>query len=261
MRRLSRVACRATDKDGFMEFLNVAFLAALLQIMVVNVVLSGDNAVVIALAARNLPTHHQKQAILWGSGGAIVLRVLLTFVAVQLLKVPCLQALGGLLLVWIAIQLLVDGDEEDGEHHAHAGLMGAVKTILVADVVMSLDNTLAIAGIAKGDWTLLVVGLGLSIPLIVLGSTVIMKVMDRFPVVVYIGAALIAWTAGEMIDSDAAIQPWLPVLLHDSLYLPLLLTLAVVGYGWWYNFRVGRSAEAVLRADLRAAQRLEDQID
>jgi len=244
-----------------MELLNASFFAALAQIMLINVVLSGDNAVVIALAARNLPAQHQRQAILWGSGGAIVLRVLLTIVAVQLLKIPFLQALGGLLLVWIAIQLLVEKDEDEGAHHAHAGLMGAVKTILIADVVMSLDNTLAIAGVAKGDWTLLIVGLGLSIPLIVVGSTLIMKIMDRFPIVVYIGAALIAWTAGEMMDSDAAVLPFLPQVVHGTVVLPLLLTVAVVGYGWWYNLRAGRTASAVLQADRHAVERLEDQID
>jgi YjbE family integral membrane protein len=244
-----------------MEFINASFFAALMQIMLVNVVLSGDNAVVIALAARNLPAHYQRKAILWGSGGAIVLRVLLTIVAVQLLKIPYLQALGGLLLVWIAIQLLVEKDQDEGDHHAHAGLMGAVKTILIADVVMSLDNTLAIAGVAKGDWTLLIVGLGLSIPLIVLGSTLIMKIMDRFPIVVYIGAALIAWTAGEMIDSDAAVQTFLPPIFHDTLYLPLLLTLAVLGLGGWCNARAGRSAHDVLQADVHAAERLQDRID
>jgi YjbE family integral membrane protein len=245
----------------FVLVLNASFFASLLQIMLVNIVLSGDNAVVIALAARNLPPQHQKQAIVWGSGGAIVLRVLLTIVAVQLLKVPFLQAVGGLLLVWIAVQLLVEEDEAGGEHHAHEGLMGAVKTILVADVVMSLDNTLAIAGVAKGDWTLLVAGLGLSIPLIVVGSTVIMRVMDRFPVVVYAGAALIAWTAGEMIDSDQAVQPWLPHALHGIPWLALLLTFGVVGYGWWYNARSGRGAKAVLLADVHAAQRIEDRVD
>jgi YjbE family integral membrane protein len=244
-----------------MDFLNASFVAALLQIMLVNVVLSGDNAVVIALAARNLPAQHQRQAILWGSGGAIVLRVLLTVVAVQLLKIPFLQALGGLLLVWIALQLLVQGDEDAGAHHAHTSLAAAVKTILLADVVMSLDNTLAIAGVAKGNWTLLIVGLGLSIPLIVAGSTVIMKTMDRFPIVVYLGAALIAWTAGEMVDSDAAVQSFLPALFHDTVWLPLLLTVAVTGGGWWYNVQRGRGAQAVLQSDENAAQRLEDRID
>lgn len=244
-----------------MEILSASFFAALLQIMLVNVVLSGDNAVVIALAARNLPAQLQNQAILWGSGGAIVLRVLLTIIAVQLLQIPYLQALGGLLLVWIAVQLLVEKDEEDGAHHAHGDLLGAVKTILIADVVMSLDNTLAIAGVAKGNWTLLIVGLALSIPLIVVGSTVIMKMMDRFPVVVYIGAALIAWTAGEMIDSDQAIQPHLPGIFHSTPYLAMLLTVGVIGYGWWSNYRQGRSAHDVLEADKHAAQRMEDTID
>jgi YjbE family integral membrane protein len=243
------------------ELLTPAFFTALLQIMLVNVVLSGDNAVVIALAARNLPAHLRKQAIVWGSGGAIVLRVLLTIVAVQLLKIPYLQALGGLLLVWIAVELLVAGDETDAAHHAQSSLAGAVKTILVADVVMSLDNTLAIAGVAKGDWTLLIVGLGLSIPLIVVGSTVIMKIMDRFPVVVYAGAALIAWTAGEMFDSDAAVRPHLPPIFHDTIWLPALLTLAVLAYGGWHNARAGRSTKDVVQSDLQAAQRMEDRID
>jgi len=229
--------------------------------MLVNVVLSGDNAVVIALAARNLPARHQRQAVLWGSGGAIVLRVLLTIVAVQLLKIPYLQALGGLLLVWIALQLLVEEEQDDASQPVHHSLLGAVKTILIADVVMSLDNTLAIAGVAKGDWTLLIVGLGLSIPLIVLGSTLIMKVMDRFPIVVYLGAALIAWTAGEMIDSDAAVQPFLPSVLHAGPLLPALLTLGVVGFGTWHNRHAGRNAQSVLHADVQAAQRLDDQIE
>lgn len=244
-----------------MEILSASFFAALLQIMLVNIVLSGDNAVVIALAARNLPPQHQKKAILWGSGGAIVLRIFLTIIAVQLLQIPYLQALGGLLLVWIAVQLLVENDEEDGEHHAHSNLWGAVKTILIADVVMSLDNTLAIAGVAKGNWTLLIVGLALSIPLIVVGSTVIMKLMDRFPIVVYIGAALIAWTAGEMIDSDKAVEPFMPAVFHGTPYLPILLTVGVIGFGWLSNYRQGRTAQDVLLADKHAAQRIEDRID
>jgi YjbE family integral membrane protein len=244
-----------------MDIFSASFLAALLQIMVVNIVLSGDNAVVIALAARNLPPRHRKLAILWGSAGAIVLRVLLTVVAVQMLKIPLLQAAGAVLLVWIAIQLLVEDDADASAHHAHDNLLGAVKTILIADVVMSLDNTLAIAGVAKGNWTLLIVGLVLSIPLIVLGSTLIMKFMDRFPIVVYIGAGLIAWTAGEMFDSDAMVEPHLPLLFRGTMVLPLLLTVAVVGGGWWYNRRHGRSARAVLAADVHAAERLEDRIE
>jgi YjbE family integral membrane protein len=242
--------------------MTVEFWMLLAQIMMVNIVLSGDNAVVIALAARGLPQHQQKTAILWGSGGAVVLRVILTLVAVALLKVPFLQFVGGLMLVWIAYQLLVENDEPEGtEHHGHGNLMSAVKTILVADVVMSLDNTLAIAGVAKGNYTLLGLGLALSIPLVVFGSTIIMKAMDRFPVLVYIGAGLIAYTAGEMIDSDEKILPYLPDVLHKTPYLPIALTVLVVGYGWWYNKRKGRTSLDVLVAGEHAAQRLEDKID
>ena len=237
------------------------FLAGLLQIIMVNIVLSGDNAVVIALAARSLPAKQQKLAILWGSGGALVLRVILTVAAVFLLKIPLLQFAGALLLIWIAVQLLIEEDESDGPHHAHDNLLGAVKTILVADVVMSLDNTLAIAGVAKGDWALLILGLVLSVPLIVFGSTLIMKMIERFPVIVYIGGGLIAHTAGEMIDSDAAVQPWLPHVFHGTPYLGILLVAGVIAYGWWYNAAKGRTAEDVLLADEHAAERLEDEID
>ena len=237
------------------------FLAGLLQIIMVNIVLSGDNAVVIALAARSLPAKQQKLAILWGSGGALVLRVILTVAAVFLLKIPLLQFAGALLLIWIAVQLLIEEDESDGPHHAHDNLLGAVKTILVADVVMSLDNTLAIAGVAKGDWALLILGLVLSVPLIVFGSTLIMKMIERFPVIVYIGGGLIAHTAGEMIDSDAAVQPWLPHVFHGTPYLGILLAAGVIAYGWWHNAAKGRTAEDVLLADEHAAERLEDEID
>ncbi|MEY2852975.1 MAG: hypothetical protein RL030_107 [Pseudomonadota bacterium] len=244
-----------------MDIFNGHFLGALLEIVLINIVLSGDNAVVIALAARNLAPRHRKLAILWGSISAIVLRVALTIIAVQLLRIPFLQFVGALLLIWIAVKLLIEIDDPDQAHHAHGDLFGAVKTILIADVVMSLDNTLAIAGVAKGNVTLLIIGLMLSIPLIVLGSTLIMKVMDRYPVVVYVGAGLIAWTAGEMIDSDAAVRPWLPHVFHDAYWLPLGITAVVIGYGWWSNQRAGRKARDVLAADLHAAERIEDRID
>ena len=237
------------------------FWMKLMEIMMVNIVLSGDNAVVIAMAARSLPGHQQKTAILWGSGGAVVLRVILTVIAVALLKIPFLQCIGGLLLIWIAWQLLVEQDDEQGAEHQLAGnLRNAIKTILVADVVMSLDNTLAIAGVAEGNYTLLGLGLALSIPLVVFGSAIIMKMMDRFPVIVYFGSGLIAYTAGEMIDNDKAFQPYLPQVLHGTPYLAIALTVAVVGYGWWFNTRTGRSAHDVLLADEHAAQRMEDKI-
>jgi len=243
-----------------MEIFTAHFLTALLQVVLVNIVLSGDNAVVIALAARNLQPRHRKLAILWGSLGAIVLRVVLTVVAVRLLQIPFLQFVGALLLVWIAVKLLIE--DNDAEHmEAHTNLFGAIRTILIADVVMSLDNTLAIAGVAQGNAMLLIIGLVLSIPLIVLGSTLIMKIMERFPVVVYLGAALIAWTAGEMIDSDPAVKPYLPHVFHDTYWMPLGITVVVIGFGWWLNLRKGRKARDVLKSQVNAAQRLEDRID
>ncbi len=243
--------------------MSMEFWVALAQIMMVNIVLSGDNAVVIALAARGLPEKQQKTAVLWGSGGAVVLRIALTVIAVALLKIPYLQAAGGLLLVWIAYQLLTEEEEAHDESAQQSGssLMSAVKTILIADVVMSLDNTLAIAGVANGDWTLLIIGLALSIPLVVFGSTIIMKLMDRFPVIVYIGAGLIAYTAGEMIEADKALQPYLPHFLHGAPYLAIALAVAVVGYGWWYNNRKGRTAHDVLEADERIAENLTESLE
>jgi len=241
--------------------MSIEYWLALAEIMMVNIVLSGDNAVVIALAARNLPAKQQRMAVLWGCGGAIVLRILLTIVAVALLQIPFLQFFGALLLIWIAIKLLIEEDEGEGHHHAHDSMFGAVKTILIADIVMSLDNTLAIAGVAKGNWSLLITGLILSIPLIVFGSTIIMKMIDRFPIIVYLGAGLIAYTAGEMVDSDKAVQPFLPHIFHGTPYLGMLLTVGVIGYGWWYNRIKGRTAKDVLVADVHAAERLEDVID
>ena len=243
--------------------MTLEFWLAMLRIVIVNVVLSGDNAVVIALAARGLPLSQRKTAILWGSGGAVVLRVLLTLVAVTLLNIPLLKGVGGLLLLWIAYQLLAEDDEPAGTgHHRHGNLVSAIKTILIADVVMSLDNTLAIAAIANNNQLLIGAGLALSIPLVVFGSTLIMKLMERFPVIVYIGAALIAYTAGEMMVSDSWLRPHLPQVILDMPWLPAgALTAAVIAAGAWRNHRKGRSAREVLIADEHAAQRLEDKID
>ena len=249
-------------KDIAMETIDLTFFAALLKIMMVNIVLSGDNAVVIAMAARGLPVTQQKAAILWGSGGAVVLRILLTLVAVALLKVPFLQFVGGLLLIWIAYQLLIEEDTAVGEDpNGKHGLITAVKTILIADVVMSLDNTLAIAGVANGNYTLLGLGLALSIPLVIFGSALIMKAMDRLPFLVYLGAGLIAYTAGEMIEGVMALQPYMPHFLHSMPYLSILITLGVVGVGYLYNLRFGRSAHDVLVADEHAAERMSNKLD
>lgn len=189
-----------------MELTSAAFWAALGSIILANILLSGDNAVVIALAARSLPPHQQKQAIFWGSAAAIVMRIGLTLLAVEMLKWPYLKIVGGLLLLYIGITLMLDEDEEgSGDEHGSGSMLTAIRTILVADLVMSLDNVLAVAAAAKGDTVLLVVGLGISIPLIIFGSTMLLKVMDRFPVIIVAGAALLGFLAGEMLLTDPAV--------------------------------------------------------
>jgi YjbE family integral membrane protein len=199
-----------------MEFLSdVNFWIGLLKIIWINIILSGDNAVVIALAARSLPPHQQKKAILFGSGAAVVLRIALTVVAAQLLQLSYLQIIGGLLLLYIGVQLLSEGDEEEGHAKEGGGLMAAVRTILIADIVMSLDNVIAVAAAAKGSNLLLIIGLAISIPLVVFGSTLMIKLMERFPIIITLGAALIGWVGGETIVSDVALKstleaaPWL----------------------------------------------------
>ncbi|MBI3367237.1 MAG: TerC family protein [Burkholderiales bacterium] len=187
------------------------FWIAVAQIIGVNIILSGDNAVVIAMAARSLPSHQQKKAIFWGSAAAIVLRVILTIIAAEMLKWPYLKLAGGCLLFWIGMSLLAedDGGGEEGGAGGNGSLMYAVRTILIADLVMSLDNVLAVAAAAKGNTVLLVFGLALSIPLIIFGSTLLMKVMERFPIIVTFGAALLGFLAGEMILTDPALTAYL----------------------------------------------------
>ena len=199
-----------------MELLhNVDFWIGLLKIVWINIILSGDNAVVIALAARSLPPEQQKKAIFWGSGAAVVLRIILTVVAAKLLALSFLQIIGGALLLWIGVQLLSENEEGEGHAKEHGSLMAAVRTILIADLVMSLDNVIAVAAAAKGSTTLLVLGLAISIPLVIFGSTLMIRLMERFPVIVMFGAGLIGWVGGETIVSDVALhdvlvaQPWL----------------------------------------------------
>jgi YjbE family integral membrane protein len=190
------------------ELATQAFWLGLLKIIGVNIILSGDNAVVIALAARSLPARQQKQAIFWGAGAAIVLRILLTLFAVALLSLPYLKLIGGVLLFWIGIKLLIPEDE-DPDIKAHDHLIAAIKTILIADLVMSLDNVIAVAAAAGGSIVLLVLGLAISIPLVIFGATLLVKLMDRYPVIITIGAGLIGWVAGEMLATDAALTNWL----------------------------------------------------
>ena len=208
------------------------FWLALAQIILINIVLSGDNAVVIALACRSLPHEQQKKAILFGSVGAIVLRVLLTFFAVYLLTLPYLKLLGAALLLWIGIGLL-KGEDDEEELEGHSGLMAAIKTIIIADLVMSLDNVIGVAAAAKGNILLLVLGLVISIPLIIFGSTLILKLMNRFPIIITLGAALLGWVAGEMALSDPSIKAYVENnhLLHTL--APAAGAVIVVLVGKW----------------------------
>ena len=194
---------------------NADFWIGLMKIIWINIILSGDNAVVIALAARSLPEHQQRKAILFGSGAAVVLRIALTVVAATLLELSYLQIIGGILLLYIGAQLLSeDGDEQEGEVEK-ASLMAAIRTILIADIVMSLDNVIAVAAAAKGNMTLLILGLAISIPMVIFGSAIMIKLMTRFPIIVTFGACLIGWVGGETIASDVALRdfsadnPWL----------------------------------------------------
>ena len=212
------------------------FWLALLQIILINIVLSGDNAVVIALASRSLPPAQQKKAILFGSIGAIILRIILTFFAVYLLSLPYLKIAGACLLLWIGVNLL-KGEDGDAELEGHSNLAAAIKTIVVADLVMSLDNVIGVAAAAKGNVVLLVVGLAVSIPLIIYGSTLILKLMNRFPIIITIGAALLGWVAGEMAFSDPVLTTWAEG--HHSLHLipPILCAMLVVAAGKWMQSR------------------------
>lgn len=223
-------------------FLAPEFWIALSQIILINIVLSGDNAVVIALASRSLPPSQQKMAILCGSVGAIVLRIVLTFFAVFLLSLPYLKLAGAALLLWIGVGLL-KGDDDEEELEGHSNLAAAIKTIIIADLVMSLDNVIGVAAAAKGNIVLLVIGLGISIPLIIYGSTLILKLMTRFPVIITFGAGLLGWVAGEMAFSDPAIKGWADG--HHSLHLlpPVAGALAVIAIGKWLQ---SRSADANL---------------
>jgi YjbE family integral membrane protein len=209
------------------------FLSALLAIVVIDIVLAGDNAIVIALAARQLPPHLQRRAIVWGALGAVAVRVVLTAAVVWLLKIPGLLAVGGALLVWIAWKLL-QPDESQEPVDAHApvvtGFWGAMRTVIVADALMGLDNVLAVAGAAHGNLLLVVLGLAISVPIVMWGSTLVLKVVERFPAVVYLGSGVLVWTAVAMMLNEPLLKAWLleqavaPNLLYAM--VPLLLVAA-----------------------------------
>jgi YjbE family integral membrane protein len=223
-----------------------AVWGALGAIIVANILLSGDNAVVIAMAARSLPVHQQKKAIVYGSAAAIVMRIVLTIVAVQMLQVPYLKIVGAFALLWIGVQLLLESEEE-GEVKEPGTMGAAIRTILVADLVMSIDNVIAVAAAASHApeayrLILLIIGLATSIPLIIIGSTLLMKIMERFPIIITLGAALLGWLAGEMFATDPAIAGWLKAnIAHADVILGVGCALLVVVVGKWLHHRARRA--------------------
>jgi YjbE family integral membrane protein len=237
-----------------MELLGTSFFWITLgQIMMINIMLSGDNAVVIAMASRALPERQQKQAILLGSFGAILLRVILTFFAVMLLALPWLKLVGGALLVYIGVKMLIP-DEAETQLNAHQKLWGAIKTIIVADFIMSLDNVLGVAAAAKGNMVLLVLGLAISIPLIIYGSTFLLKLMNRYPIIITIGGGILGWVAGEMAITDPIVTPWVEVngpWLHDG--APALGAFFVVATGKFVVLR-NAAVESAAQAEAVAAE-------
>ena len=204
-----------------------AVWGALGAIIVANILLSGDNAVVIAMAARSLPPQQQRKAIIYGSAAAIVMRIVLTIVAVQMLQVPYLKILGALALLWIGIQLLLDSEEE-GEVKETGTMGAAIRTILIADLVMSLDNVIAVAAAAGGHWGLLIIGLAISIPLVIFGATLLLKLMERWPIIITIGAGLLGFVAGEMGWEDRAIAGFTSQFPESTKYVIALIGAAFV---------------------------------
>ena len=220
-----------------MEFFSTAWWSALMAIILIDLVLAGDNAIVIALAARQLPPHLQKRAIMWGTVGAIAVRSVMTLGVVWLLKIPGLMLVGGLGLVWIAYKLLADTGEEEHSGPAVQTFWGAMKTLVVADALMGIDNVLGVAGAAHGSMDLVVLGLLISVPIVVFGSTVVLKLVERFPVIIQLGSAVLAFTAAKMIVNE----PLLDAVFDDSAVARIATyTLAVAGVlllGWWTTRR------------------------
>lgn len=203
-----------------MDVFSMQFLSALAAIVVIDLVLAGDNAIVIALATRRLPQHLRKSAILWGTVGAVAFRSVLTIAVVWLLAIPGLMLAGGVMLVWIAYKLLADKSSDEHDVNSSDSFWSAIRTIVVADIVMGLDNVLGVAGAAHGNFLLVVLGLLISIPIVVGGSQLILKLVDRFPSIIYLGAGVLAWTSAKMITSEpllaetVAANPWITWLAY-----------------------------------------------
>ncbi|MCZ8518061.1 MULTISPECIES: TerC family protein [Paenibacillus] len=206
-----------------MEF-SLEFLLKLLNIVLIDLVLAGDNAIVIALAARNLPKEHQKKAIMWGTVGAVIIRVLATLAVVWLLKLPYLLLIGGVVLIWIAYKLLVD--KSDHAVEAKPQLWPAIRTIIIADGVMGFDNVMAVAGASHGDFVLVVLGLLISVPIMVWGSTMFIKLVEKYPWIIYIGSGVLAYTAGSMLTGDPSVAGWFE---ENGILKWVLISLIVIG--------------------------------
>jgi YjbE family integral membrane protein len=220
-----------------MEFLSAPWWSALLAIILIDLVLAGDNAIVIALAARNLPAELQKKAILWGTVGAIAVRSVMTLCVVWLLQIPGLMLVGGLGLLWIAYKLIADTGEDDDHGPMATTFWGAMKTIIVADALMGVDNVLGVAGAAHGSWDLVILGLLISVPIVVFGSSVVLKLVERFPVIIQLGAAVLAFTAAKMIVGEPLLDnvfdaPSQAVWRWATYVLAIVL---VLGAGWWVS--------------------------
>jgi len=219
------------------------FWLAALQIVYINILLSGDNAVVIALACRELPRHQRRWGVFWGAAGAIVLRIILTIFAVKLLALPWLKLIGGVLLLWIGAKLITDDEGDEPGVAASDRLWAAVRTVIIADLVMSVDNVLGVAAAAQGSVPLLVFGLLVSIPLVIAGSQLILKVIERFPFIVLLGGALLGWIAGQLLVEDEAFAPWVaghaPWLGWAA---PAAGVLVVLGVARWQSRAATRSS-------------------
>ncbi|MEI7841706.1 MAG: TerC family protein [Gallionellaceae bacterium] len=244
-----------------LEMLSSAqFWVDVFKIIMIDLLLSGDNAVVIALACRNLPAAQRKKGILYGVGGAIGLRIVLTFFAVSLLALPYLKLVGALLLLWIGIKLLLPDDEHsEGNIKADTHLWGAIKTIIIADFVMSLDNVLGVAGAAHGNVMLLVFGLLISIPMIAWSSQLVLKLIDRFPFIVFAGGALLGYVAGEMLLGEALFKPWVEAQHALHWIVPGFCALLVLGVGKWLAMRKVATAEVIDLVDEQVPAKQGDQ--
>lgn len=227
-----------------MELFSPAWFSALGAIILIDLVLAGDNAIVIALAARQLPTHLQRKAIVWGTVGAIVVRTMMTLAVVWLLKIPGLMLVGGLGLLWIAYRLLVPGGESDAHGPTATTFFGAMKTIVIADALMGIDNVLGVAGAAHGSFDLVVIGLLISVPIVVWGSTMVLKLVDRFPVITYAGAAVLAFTAAKMVVSEPLLDDWFDPHQAARWATYGLAVIGVLAAGRWAQRRVVSTSPA-----------------